>query len=293
MLGAGAIGGLFADALTRVDCDVTLLLRDPAPPGYRELIVERDGQREQRRVAVSSPSHCRDVSRVLLTTKAYDAVTALQALQPAMAEDCTVLVMVNGMGIVESLRDSFPNARLYAATTTQGAYRTGHLSLRHAGFGTTRVGSPENNRLPGWFDNFSRALPPCDWDDEINTALWAKLAVNCVINPLTAVHRCRNGELARDRALRDEVALLCREVAQVSYAAGYTQTAQNISEQAAQVIADTATNRSSMLQDVLADRPTEAPHITGYLLRVAEDHGIPAPRNRALLEAVLAFGKAR
>ncbi len=47
------------------------------------------------------------------------------------------------------------------------------------------------------------------------------------------------------------------------------------------VIAGTADNRSSMLQDVERGRRTEIDYITGYLLQVAEQHGIDAPHNRA------------
>ena len=86
--------------------------------------------------------------------------------------------------------------------------------------------------------------------------------------------------------LREQVDVLCREVAQVSYAAGYTRTAQTISEEALRVITDTADNRSSMRQDVEAGRPTEIAFITGHLLQRASELGIPAPVNRELLAAV-------
>jgi 2-dehydropantoate 2-reductase len=54
----------------------------------------------------------------------------------------------------------------------------------------------------------------------------------------------------------------------------------------ADVIQGTAGNRSSMLQDVTLGRRTEIDYITGYLLHVAEQLGIDAPHNRALLETI-------
>jgi 2-dehydropantoate 2-reductase len=53
------------------------------------------------------------------------------------------------------------------------------------------------------------------------------------------------------------------------------------------VIAATAANRSSMLQDVAAGRRTEIDYITGYLVRAARHHGVAAPHNEALLAGVL------
>jgi 2-dehydropantoate 2-reductase len=52
------------------------------------------------------------------------------------------------------------------------------------------------------------------------------------------------------------------------------------------VIAGTAANRSSMLQDVGAGRPTEIDYITGYLLGVARRCGVEAPLNEDLLARV-------
>jgi 2-dehydropantoate 2-reductase len=54
----------------------------------------------------------------------------------------------------------------------------------------------------------------------------------------------------------------------------------------ATIIAGTAENRSSMLQDVESGRRTEIDYITGHLLNVAKQHGLDAPLNRALLEHI-------
>ena len=169
------------------------------------------------------------------------------------------------------------------------------LHIRHAGRGETRLGSVsapggdeqgDIHARPAWFTTWQHGPLGCQWHPEIEAALWSKLAVNCVINPLTAIHRCRNGELANRADLAASVALLCREVQQVSYAAGFTRTAQQLEGMVAKVISGTAQNRSSMLEDVERGRPTEIDYITGYLLQVADRHGIVAPHNRELYSRI-------
>lgn len=286
VLGAGAIGCLYADALKRGGSDVSLLLREGQASSVTDLVVEHEGRRSTQQLPQLTPADCHGISRLLITTKAYDVRNAVAGVAHSLDDNCTVLLLVNGMGLVEQLQRDFPRLQIYCGTTTEGAYRTAPREIQHAGRGETRIGRQGQQQPPNWFGQWQRALQPCLWDANIETALWAKLAVNCVINPLTALHRCRNGELATRAELAQQVADLCREVSQVSYAAGFTATAQQITQMAANVIAGTANNRSSMLQDVEAARPTEIDYITGYLLQVAADHGIKAPHNRALLEAI-------
>ena len=287
VLGAGAIGCLFAAALARSGSGVTLVTRGHS--GRRRLRIEDSGATTEVELPVCGLHDAGQIATLLVTTKAYDVVDAVAAVAPRLADDANVLLLVNGMGLAQELRSRHPRLQVYSGTTTQGAYRRDPTHICHAGHGDTLIGRPGQAEPPPWFGQWVRAVPRCRWESEIEAALWSKLAVNCVINPLTALHGCRNGELALRAELRAEVEALCREVTQVSYAAGYTQTAQTIGDSVARVIAGTADNRSSMLQDVSAGRPTEIDYITGYLLRIAEEHGIPAQRNRAIFEEVKAI----
>ncbi|MCB1853285.1 MAG: hypothetical protein KDI05_00310, partial [Halieaceae bacterium] len=92
----------------------------------------------------------------------------------------------------------------------------------------------------------------------------------------------RNGELARP-PLAGQVLQLCGEIAPVCTAEGFPIGAEALHQQVREVVEATAANQSSMLQDVLAGRQTEADYITGYLLAAAHRHGLDVPLNEALL----------
>lgn len=293
ILGAGAMGCLFAQALHSQGARITLILRD-APAAQVPIVIERGNAKLDCLLdAVTAPS-CGPIENLLVTTKAYDVAQAVDSIKDQLGANSTLLLMVNGMGLAEQLRASLPNQQIACGTSTEGAYRidtpyTPHARhICHAGRGVTRIGLQGTAQAPSWFSPWQEALPPCHWDADIETALWSKLAINCVINPLSAVHRCRNGELAQPKYAQD-IAQLCKEVGQVSYATGRTRTAQTIAQSVAEVIAGTAENQSSMLQDLLHGRPTEIDHINGYLINVANTHGIAAPRSRALLAEVIAL----
>lgn len=286
ILGAGAIGCLAAEALHRSGVDTTLVLRDGPRPREVPVVVERDGSRSEFRLPAISPSGPARISHLLVTTKAFAVREAVAGVIHLLREDCVVLLLVNGMGLAEQLHRDWPRLNVYCGTTTEGAYTVATRHVVHAGRGETRIGRAGEAHPPPWFTQWTQAIEHCLWDEHIDRALWSKLAVNCVINPLTALHGCRNGELAQRADLREEVQALCQEVAAICNAAGYTDVAQSLAGTVASVITGTAGNRSSMLQDVQQGRPTEIDFITGYLLQVAAQHGVNAPHNRALLQRI-------
>lgn len=286
VLGAGAIGCLFAQALHRSGGNVTLVMRPGTHPQFLPVIVERGDQRCEDLLPVITADGHASISHLLVTTKAYDVRDAVAGIAHLLGNNCVVLLLVNGLGLAEQLAADWPRLDIYCGTTTEGAYSLGAQHICHAGRGHTRIGKEGLSTPPAWFEQWSRAIDGCVWDAHIASALWSKLAVNCIINPLTAVHGCRNGELGQRRDLADQLAPLCDEVSSICRAAGFGDIAQQLPSTVAAVIAGTADNRSSMLQDVECGRRTEIEYITGYLLEVAARLGIAAPRNRALLEEI-------
>jgi 2-dehydropantoate 2-reductase len=286
VLGAGAIGCLFASALHRSGCATTLLVRDTKGQGSAPVVVERDGARQECQLPISATGDSTAISHLLVTTKAYDVSIAVTDVAHRLNDRCQLLLLVNGMGLADALRRDHPTLDIYCGSTTEGAYRVAPRHIHHAGTGQTRIGKAGQKEPAPWFGQWSHAVDNCAWDAAIDEALWLKLAINCAINPLTAIHDCRNGELAQRQHLASELNELCDEIATISRAAGFEDTAATLKQAVSAVVAGTADNHSSMLQDVRAGRRTEIDHITGYLLAAARRHGIAAPHNKALLASI-------
>jgi len=281
------MGCLFASALTRAGHPVTLLLRKGSGMSIATIRVDENGAVGHRlELPVSTPADSGHISHLLVTTKAPDVCPAVLSLRHRLDGASQVLLLANGLGFAEELRRELPLPAYFSGTTTEGAYRVGARHVHHAGAGLTRIGRQGVNEPPAWFSEWSEAVRPSLWDAQIDGALWLKLAINCAINPLTALHRCLNGELAEPR-FAPAVGELVEEIMRVSAAAGFAAVTADLPAQVATVIRATANNRSSMLQDVLAGRHTEIDYITGYLLRVAGRHGIEAPRNEELMRSIV------
>ena len=123
--------------------------------------------------------------------------------------------------------------------------------------------------------------------------IWDKLLVNVGINALTAITGLPNGRLPEDPhtcAIMEEAV---REGVRVAEAKGVTLTYEDAAAHCAQVARTTALNRSSMLQDMEAARPTEVDMINGAVVREAEKLGLDAPVNRTLTRLVKALTACR
>ncbi len=191
------------------------------------------------------------------------------------------MLVHNGMGTVEELRGV--KQPLLLASTTQAARRDGNVII-HVARGTTHIGPAKATRgLQLSRRSSAERAAGCRPHNNIHSAIWRKLAVNCVINPLTALKGCKNGDL---RDYTQEVAAICREVAAVMEREGIHTSAENLLFYVEQVIESTAENISSMLQDVRAQRHTEIDYITGFLLNRARAHGVAVPENARLFELI-------
>lgn len=125
---------------------------------------------------------------------------------------------------------------------------------------------------------------------EISESQLQKLVVNAVINPLTAVFRCQNGELLNSPTKLALMKLLVNETGPIVRALSQTPSDsfsdQRLVDLVLAVAQKTGANTSSMLQDVQADQRTEIDYINGYLVAQGTRLGLPATCNAAIVRLV-------
>jgi 2-dehydropantoate 2-reductase len=291
ILGAGAIGSLFACKLQQAGIASCLLTRDG---GQHAMTLITDDGTESLRVPRCTLAELPDksVGKLMITTKAQQALPAWMQAQACLADNAVVVLMHNGMGVAEQILARHPAAAPYLGSTTEAAYFTVSGELVHAGQGDTRIGAAGKPSAPTWFAELATSALRFSWEADIEASLWRKLIINCAINPLSAVHSCRNGLLASDPLLREQATILCDELGAITAARGYSELAANVGSMAFEVMTATANNQSSMMLDVKAGRASEIEYITGYLVNEALRLGVPCPANRQLLEQVRALDKA-
>ncbi|KKA46311.1 2-dehydropantoate 2-reductase [Salinivibrio sp. KP-1] len=282
LIGAGAIGTLWAVKLSQAGHHVHLITRDSAH--QRELNL--DG------ASLTLPANQPDVLRYsdlwLVCTKAYDVQAALTPCFTHLEPETMVMLMHNGMGPHQWLIDSLPASQpLLLATTSQGVFRAETGEYQHTGNGPTALGAGNKAGEACQFfaDVLDHALPTATWQTNIIESLWYKLAVNSVINPLTALHGIKNGELLK-LDYEPIIDALCQELATVMRAERILASATEVRQRVETVAKATADNYSSMNRDVFYQRSTELEYITGYVLQRAQAHQISTPHHQQLYQAM-------
>ncbi|MCK6393243.1 ketopantoate reductase family protein [Zoogloea sp.] len=270
ILGAGALGLHFAARLAAVG-PVALVARNAVRAAALRAGVEVDSRRFVPEVF--APDALPQADWVILLVKTGDTAEAARtalALQPR-----GVVSLQNGL-VEALLTEACGTVPAGQGITTEGAFREGSR-VQPAGAGETL--------LPPGFETLAAALGAAGLrarvEPDIAAARLAKLLVNVAINPLAALFRVPNGALleAPHRVLLEA---LVSEAWPVLREAGLTLDEAAALARVQAVATATAANRASMLQDVLAGRPTEIDAITGALLAMAAAQGRGLPTHQAV-----------
>ncbi len=223
----------------------------------------------------------------VVTVKAYQTETAARALPGLMSQGGMALTLQNGLGNLESMARIVGPARLLAGVGLLGVTGQDEGRIIYAGRGVIYIGAPAGSQVSrdpevaAVVDLFRGAGLECQPREDIEAVLWEKLVINVGINPLTALLRVPNGALLQLPEAWEVAMAAAAEAQAVAQAAGL-----NLSGDPAgrlrQVCADTAANRSSMLQDILAGRPTEIEALNAQVATRGRALGLPTPVNDLL-----------
>lgn len=284
VLGVGAIGGLFACRLQSGGADVTLLTKKGEQPS-RELIL-KSGQEQrfqfpQQNLAIGQEP----IEYLLVCTKAWAVESAIEAIAPRLSATSVVVLLCNGMGLAEAVAPLIGEAQLVVGSTTSGCRRSKQGELIVSGEGRTQLGSLDKGLSPTWLSPWRRGVPDFEWETDIRSVLLAKVALNAVINPLTALHGVTNGELLQP-PLQAITGNVIEEVQSVLVSADATEIASALPAQVRAVCDSTAANHSSMRVDLEGGTQTEIDAIVGWLLSSLTPHPPATPVLSELYEAV-------
>jgi 2-dehydropantoate 2-reductase len=281
VLGAGGVGGYYGGRLADAGADVTFLVR---PPRREQLVHE--GLRIESPLGsltrsvntVLAADLTPDYEIVLLTCKAYDLDSSMDAVAPAVGGDCAIVPILNGLAHLDRLDARFGPDRVVGGTCGIDVMLLPDGVIRHTG-ALQRIAFGErtrerSDRCRSLADTFSRTSLEWEWADDIMMRMWEKIVLLSVLAATTCLFRgnvheiiaAPGGREAAERALAANVEIARRE--------GYPQSEQSVRYARERLTDPDGRWSASMMRDMEGGRPVEAEHIIGFMLARARSHGV-------------------
>lgn len=288
--GVGAVGSSLAGRFCQGGLNVTLLLKNKAQLTLyqQSALTLIDGHKTStHNPKAISIDEFKDepIQHLICCVKAYDVMALLLQLKPHLSEKSLVILIHNGLGLLEDIKQQLPQLRIVSGVCTIGAYCEAPFKA-HAFFGGkihigSALGHITHHEMNTLCKAFNEAQLPVQWEDNIHTITWGKFAQNCCINLLTVVLNCKNGELLKHIEF---LKTLSMEVSLVLNAHGLSISADGLLQSVCQLLNITADNYSSMYTDVHHGKPTELHYLNEHLVSLAKEKNMKTPLNSRLLD---------
>ena len=229
---------------------------------------------------------------ILVCVKSYQLNQAINDIKPLISKDTIVITSHNGLGSLNLENNNFLRTKnVLNLLTTHGCLKSSTDHITHTGAGVSDLGMQfgilSNAHIKHITELLHSTFPDVFWHHSLLEKQWLKLAINCVINPITALFDIKNGDVldARFTAIIDQ---LLDEIVQVAFLKGVTLQKQALVDTVTMVANKTANNSSSMRCDILENRATEVEYINGFIHRLGLEFGITTKKNTELYQRILA-----
>lgn len=305
IVGGGAIGRLFGSYLARAENEVTLFDVDNEVIGAMQdtgIGVVANGDEDPDAVtpvpvtAISDAKLVTGSELVLLMVKSVSTRVATRSVAHLVGPDCPLLCVQTGLGNIEIIEQVIPREHIIAGFTFMSGTALGGARVRYGRSGKTYIGELDGEiteRVQRIANTFEVSGITTRVARRILGRLWCKVIIFSAINPLSSILKVPNGCLTGKMESITLMKRLLDEGKAVADAQGIDLVYNDLYELLFDACQKSANNLSSMLQDILNERPTEIDAQNGAICRYAEQYGVPVPTHRTMLELVRLLEKWR
>lgn len=283
ILGAGATGGYFGGRMIDSGADVTFLVRPRRAQQLKERglkIISGAGDLEVKDVRTCERPE-KKFDLVIITCKAYDLDSAIEAIAPAVAESTVILPLLNGIGHYDRLRGEFGADNLIGglciiAATLDAEGQVRHLNDMHTvKYG--EVSGEATERIERIDQMMRRAACNMVRSDSIMQDIWEKWVMIASLAALTTLMRASVGEIARAEGGEKLAREIFSECVSIATAHGYRPPVKFVETMGNRLVDRNSTLTASMLRDMEQGYRVEADQIIGDLIEKARERNVPAP----------------
>ncbi len=289
-LGAGGTGGYFGGRLAQAGLDVTFLVREArgAQLARDSLVIRSPLGDAQFPVAhllaseLAAAAAERPFDVVLLSCKAYDLDSSIEAIAPAMGEGTAVLPILNGLRHYAVLDARFGAPRVLGGLCFISAMKGEQGEVLHLGkpasvtFGE-RDGHAPSARCEALAAAFAAAAVDHRHSPDIAQDLWIKFTFLTTLAAATCLMRASIGAIVAAEDGRAFIEAMYDECVAVAAAAGQP-IPHEAQDHARRMLTQAGSSvTASMLRDLESGQRIEGAHILGDMRQRAHAAGQASP----------------
>jgi 2-dehydropantoate 2-reductase len=284
IVGSGGVGGYFGGRLAATGTDVTFLARGAHLEAMRTHGLRIDSPKGNVHLAnvkaESDPAAVGPVDVVFFAVKLYDTESALSLLPPLVGPRTVVVGFQNGVETVGTLTRAVGASHTAGGVSYVSAVIAEPGVIRHTAMDHLIFGMPDGSPSPQ-LESLLEACRPAGFQvtlsRDITVDVWTKFVRISVFSAMTAVTRSPIGVIVNDPELLEMLKAAARETLAVAHAKG-VQVSGTIDEDVAVAYkALPPQTKASMLEDLERGRRIELPWLSGAVVRLGREVGVPTP----------------
>ena len=318
IFGAGAIGGHLGAMLGRNNVDVSLIARGAHLNAMRDnglKLITGDDESITHPTVTDDPATLGPQDYVVITLKSHQAPGVVDAMQPLLGPDTTVVTAMNGVpwwyfhklpgehaGAWEGYRvkavdpdnrqwDGIGPDRAIGCITYVASEVVEPGVVKSGGQFRYFIGEPDGSlseRGKAFRDIVAATGINAELRPDLRRDIWVKLMGNVAYNPCSALTLGTSGDMVNDAGMENVLRTLMTEVIAVGRALGSDPNA-SIDERIDGTRTGAATHKTSMLQDLERNRPMEINPIIGAVSELGKLAKVDTP----IIDTVLALVRLR
>lgn len=295
MMGSGGVGGFFGGRLAKAGHDVAFIARGAHLAAMRGggLTIENEPQGDLHIAQLKATDDAASLGvadLVILSVKLWDTEAAAQQIRPIVGPDTAVLSLQNGV-----LKDDIMR-RVFGEKAVLGGvcYVATHISrpgvIHQTGSMQRIVVGEYDGRRSKRIEAFHAALVSsgvaAELSDDVRRSIWEKYVFLVGLSATTTSMRSRLGPIRANPQTRAFFHDVIREVVAVGRAHGVALPADYADNRMA--FGDTLPPdmTSSMHHDLEKGNRLEVEWLSGGVVRLGKEKGIPTPCNRAVCDVL-------
>ena len=287
IVGAGGVGGYFGGRLAEAGAEVVFLARGAHLDALRTRglrIVSPKGDVHLPHVnATPDAEGIRGADVVLFAVKLYDAEAASRVLSVLVRNggpDAVVIPLQNGVEGVDIVSRAVGRAHTAGGTCYVSAVIAEPGVIRHTAMDQLIFGELDRMRSP----RLTRLLDVCrgatfqsTLSNDIQVDIWTKFVRLSVFAGMTSITRAPIGATVRHSELFEMMKAALAEGLAVAHAKGIQVPPSTIEDVATAYRALPPETKASMLEDLERGRRLELPWLSGAVVRLGREAGVPTP----------------